>query len=402
VISLFSYGILRFLGYIDGNTHMRFTSVPSTKKKTDLFGCEGQIAYLHRANLHSRVLELLEGDYYLKRIISFAQNGGNPQTKTLYKDIISTLRKRQTTNTSREALTEAFLLVVRLKEKNGDIWKSAEAIEAFVEKLKSLNPYTLPISYPTDKRYMDLPVFKPREGVRTEDDITGSFKVVLEEGKILELQEKHITIVIGGPSGSGKSTLAASLVSEMRNVIRSLQTRQGFENLKLDVGLLDLDLATPAVTAIEGGWATDRERMERTKRPWTTELAKEAQKNLIRARAKYNITVGDLPGGKIDYITELLTASGDVGIIITNDWEILTKNWVPLMMSAGVPVASKIKSRKTGDGVSSLVTQMKEGEILMGRISSLSRQHKSWDLFIQWLALFLLFDMLPAKFKAGS
>jgi len=349
------------------------------------------------------MLELPKGDWCLKRILTFAQSGGNPQTKNLYVRLATALQKKQNIYTSRKALVEAFLLVSRLKEKSGDIWQSTNALEAFVDVLESNpKPFIPSCSYPPDKRFLDLPVFQKRNGVRTEDDVTGSFEVTLSEGRIYELQNKHIALVTGGPSRSGKSTLAVSLMGEMKKCIKSLNTRGNFSDLEVTVGLANLDLATPTTLAIEEGWATDHERVKSLKRPWTIELAEEAQKNLLSCRAKYNITIGDLPGGRIDDITELLAATADASIIISNDWETLKKDWCPLMKSVGIPIVSLIRSRSAGDGVSSLVTQRIEGEILMGRISSLNRQQKSWDLFIQWLALFLLFDVLPAKFKAGS
>ena len=68
------------------------------------------------------------------------------------------------------------------------------------------------------------------------------------------------------------------------------------------------------------------------------------------------------------------------------------------MKELGVPVISKIRKRNSDEGVSSIVTSWQQGERLSGRVTALNRTQKSWDLFIQWLALFLLFDILPNKF----
>jgi len=402
VISLFSYGILYFLGYIDETTHVRFAHSMGNKTH-DLFGCQGRIIYLYSRDLHSKMLELLEESWHLKRILHFAQCGGNKQTKSLYARLVSVLRKLDT-ESSRRAIIQTSFLISDLRNKNRDIWKGTEVMETFVPMLESFEiAQPVVVSYPPDKRFLNLPVFKDRGGAtRTEDDVNDYFEVVLSEGRIYELQNKQISIVIGGPSRSGKSTLAVSLVAEMQNYIRSLKSRQSFSDLELSVGLANLDLATPTTQAIAEKWASNHEKVASLKRPWNISLAEEAQQNLFKCREENNISIGDLPGGRVDNITELIASSADAAIIISNDWNVFKEEWNPLFSRLGLPLVAKIRSRRAEEGFSSLITTRDPGKALMGRISSLKRYTKSWDLFIQWLAAFLLFEILPTQFKTGS
>lgn len=391
--ALFGYGILRFLGHVSDDTHVRFAHVAGSPSK--LFTCQGKIIELRlrTSDLYLEVLGLTGSDPQLKRILTFACHGD----KEMRERLESVLHKLNTEN-RRKALSLVSQLIATSMETKSDMWKSTKGFEAFVTTLSSL-PTRLPTTYPPDKRIMSLPVFKgKKEGVRTEDDVTESFEVVLEEGRICTLQGKHIGIVIGGPPQSGKSTLAVSLVAEMQNWITTLQTRRDFEGLNVTVGRCTLDLATPTTEAIAEGWANiDSQKLTSMKQPWTPRLAKRAQERFLESRGKYNIVVGDLPG-RVTEITELLVSTADACIILSNDWDIVQKEWIPLMNTAGVPIISKVRRRETGDGYSSLVTSWRKGERFSGRVTALNRTQKSWDLFIQWLALFLLFDVLPTQF----
>jgi len=243
-----------------------------------------------------------------------------------------------------------------------------------------------------------LQVFKGKGGEGAENDLTTTFEVTLDEGRIYSLQDKHIGVVIGGPPQSGKSTLAVSLVTEMNNYIRSLKTRRGFADLDVSVGLCTLDAATPTSKAIAEGWARkDPEKLASMKQPWTQRLARQAQDRFLYAREKCNIVIGDLPG-RVTPITELLVSSADASIIISKDWEVVKEEWLPLMHRAGVPLISKVRRRETGDGYESLVTSWRPGERFSGRVASLNRAQVSSDLFLQWLVLFLLFDIFPPMF----
>jgi len=397
-VALFGYGILRFLGQIDEEAYVRFTRTSS--HHSDLFSCEENVVdlRLREGGLYSQVSKLVELNHSLKRALSFASFGNTSgENREVHTKLGSVLRKLNTAN-SREALHLTSQLIKKLADSNSDIWKSTKSLEILVENLESLVRQPQRSSYPGDKRILSLPVFQKKNGVRgTENDITNFFEVVLEEGRICSLQEKHISLVVGGPSGSGKSTLAVSIMAEMRNCIRTLQSRSSFADLELNVGLFTLDIGTPTTRAIAEGWGNDRERLERLKQPWSMKLAERLQRAFLESRDRCNITVADLPGRVTD-ITKMLVAPADAAIIISNDWSVMQQEWEPLMKELGVPVISKIRKRNSDEGVSSIVTSWQQGERLSGRVTALNRTQKSWDLFIQWLALFLLFDILPNKF----
>jgi hypothetical protein len=397
--ALFGYGILRFLGYINECTHTRFTRVSNSS--TGLFGCSGRIINLNCTQLYLKMLEVTQTDKHTKRILTFAVFGdcNESRTKVLYLQLVSALQSLSTTNEARQALEKVFFFI---NERKIQGWRSVKEIESFVTTMESIKVRSsFAIVYPPDKVFLSLPVFKKDRQTSSDDNVTGSFAVELPEGRIFELCDKHIALAIGGPSGSGKSTIAVSLVEEMRDRIRSLKSRSGFSNLQLSVGLADLDLGTPTTRAIAEGWATDRAKVESLKQPWTMELAERAQTVLLSQRAEFNILICDLPG-RVTETTELLAGTADAGILIATDWTEITEVWNPFVSCIGLPVISRIKRREAMEGFSSLVTKWLPGEHLSGRITALNRSQKSWDLFIHWLALFLLFDILPRQFEIGS
>ncbi len=336
--------------------------------------------------------------------------------------MVSALHKLNT-DTSRQALGEVFTLIKKLIEGKSDIWEAMGTLEAFVAKLESLETQPRVKTYPVDRVTKTIPVFKKTEqnlpegatisddvsatatGYRskTEDDIDAakSFKVRLEEGRICELQGRNITVAIGGPPQSGKSSLAVSIAGAMGDYIESLKSRTCFAGFDLNVAAVDIDFGTPTTSAIMENWGRDRKRVACLKKPWTMELAEEAQAELLRARQRHNIVIADLPG-RITDVTKLLASTADAGIIISKDWSILKKEWAPFMASAGLPMLSRIKSRQADEGLSSLVTTWRPGEQLNGRIVGLNRTQKSFDLFIEWMVPFLLFDILPTQFEAGT
>ncbi len=52
---------------------------------------------------------------------------------------------------------------------------------------------------------------------------------------------RELGLVIGGPPRSGKSTFVAALVDELQNIIRSLQSRTGWESFRLSAACASLD-----------------------------------------------------------------------------------------------------------------------------------------------------------------
>ncbi len=403
-VALFSYGILRSLGYINERTRSRF--VRRRSAFCGLFGCKGRIIYLQSIKLYPKVLEIvnLHGGWRHKRILEFGESGGNPETKTTYARLTSVLEKLDTGG-SRQAIGSVHDLFGVLFRQGLDIWQSRDTLEAFVRRLEFLYvPSSVIRIAPRGQKTFSMPVFQENARTKTDDDVTGSFSAALDFGRICELQDKNIVLAVVGPSSSGKSTVTPAIVSQMQDWVTDLKSIESFSGLEMSVGLVDLDLATPTAGPIAEGWGWDRERVASLKRPWTIELAEEAEVILSDARARYNIAVADLPGGEIDGITELLAANADAAIVISHDWDITGTGWVSFLKYSGVPVVSRIRSRAKNEagGYSSLVTSRDEGKHLSGRVVSLNRSHKTYDAFITWLVPFLLFDILPSRFSKGT
>ncbi len=392
--ALVGYGILRFLGQISENAHVRLAH--STSTPTDIFSCEGRVCDLRvgKGVLNSQVLKLVSTNYALLRAINFATFGDN---EFPHEELKLALGKISATN-SHYALTLTSNLISEVVSNKVDLWKSERAIETLTKSIAAPRPHTT-LCIPPDKLFFSLPVFqKKKAGSKTEDDVTGSFDVTLKEGRIYSLVDKNIRLIIGGPPDSGKSTFCASLVAEMRNCICSIQSRSSFSDLKLNVEQVTLDLSGRTTDAIAEGWAAeDPIRLKRMRQPWTMRLARKGVEKLLESRAQGNITISDLPG-KVDEITRLLAAPADACILLSKDWNLLKDEWAPMMNNLGVPVVSKIRSRQVGEGLSSLVTLYQPGQRLNGRVVALNRVQKSWDPFIRWLAIFLLFDILPTMF----
>lgn len=239
-----------------------------------------------------------------------------------------------------------------------------------------------------------LPKYKEDSIHKRESDVIGEFEVKLDQTSILKLIGKKISLVIGGPPSSGKSTLAVSLEWEMNEILRSLAPNSIFKNLDLIVRAIDLDLGTQTLEAIHNGTANDRLALQKLKRIWTMDLARESLETFLQNKRSGTILIGDLPGLATDF--SLIIASGaDVAITITRDWDVLVE-WKKLFREIKVPWVAKVRSRQLSEsGFQSAVTTYNANELLSGRIVGLDRNKRSNDPFIKWLAIYLLFDVLP-------
>ena len=257
------------------------------------------------------------------------------------------------------------------------------------------NPGLLPreyVTFPPDKCFITLPIFKSQEPA--EREVVAWKRLELEEGRIYHLQGRHIGLVVGGPAGSGKSTLAATLADEMMNIIHSLKSRASFSDLEVSLECANLDLATPTVDAIGGARGKEKQALDKAKRPWTLELALEALDKFWAAKSRANLVIADLPGGKIDQITEITGALGDVGVLITKDWAKMAE-WQQLYTRMGITLVSQSRSRLPDEGLESVVTRYNAGGMIAGRVTGLDRTVRSWDSFAACLAKVLLFDLIP-------
>lgn len=167
-----------------------------------------------------------------------------------------------------------------------------------------------PLVVPRDRLHVTIPVIG--EGGPSDLEIVGYQEVEFIEANVLRLLGQRIGIVIGGPPNSGKSTVAPALTDQLGNIAKSLASREGWENLNLDIKYVNLDAGTPVGEAVLAGEALDRALLEQRKRPWTTELALEALHDFCVTQEQAHIIVSDLPG-VIDDKTEIISVAANIG-----------------------------------------------------------------------------------------
>ncbi len=392
--ALIGYGILRFLGQISENAHVRFT--PMTRNSPPaLFNCEKRICDLRiRPDLlASQVCTIVNQSPLLMRAMNFSVSGGKLGQ---HRKLTSAL-KQLSIEASNFALSVTQQEIEFILANKIDIWKSDEFVANTIRSLQYSQAPTTTTSL-IDEFNHELPVFKEKfGGMKTPSEIVDKFNVTLNRGRILSLPQKKISIAVGGPSGSGKSTFVASLVDEIEKVIQSLQGRFGFSSFHLKIASANLDLGTPTVESISAGLGCDRDFLTGLKQEWTMDLAETGLEKYRPLKVANNITICDFPGKMTD-ITRFLLSSMDACILLSRDWEVLNKEWAPEARKLGIPILSKVRSRMAKDGLPSMVTTYAPGEMISGRVVELDRILKEEDPFISSLALFLLFDILPTIF----
>ncbi|MEN9649514.1 MAG: hypothetical protein RL094_481 [Candidatus Parcubacteria bacterium] len=257
---------------------------------------------------------------------------------------------------------------------------------------------TLEISVPVTKR-VHIEGGRALEAVREETQHTIQ---ALRESEIFWLMRSKIVILIGGPPQMGKSTIAASLYTQLKHLIRSLQSRSGacWSDLRLRVGLTTLDLATPvADEMLKKGQAKDRALMQSRKQPWTEQLAREALLNMEKVLQLNDIVIADLPG-KLTDITRLLGAFGTHAIIVgqSNDEEFseTQQSWNRYFSELGINVVGQIKSTEHQPSMMSLY---RPGRRIYGRVRRPERVVRAWDPFITVMGQFLMFEILPSLMR---
>ncbi|MBI2052329.1 MAG: hypothetical protein HYT38_01445 [Candidatus Sungbacteria bacterium] len=180
----------------------------------------------------------------------------------------------------------------------------------------------------------------------------------------------------------------------MSNIIASLKSRALFRGFEVNVECVNVDLATPTVAAIGQAQGKDRQALNMAKRPWTVELALEALNEFLVAKSRSSLVIADLPGGRVDQITEITGVLGDVGIIITRDWNRMAE-WEEFYGRMGIVLVAQSRSRLLDEGLESVVTRYHKGKIIAGRVIGLDRVVRSWDSFVSCVAKVLLFDLIP-------
>ncbi len=169
--------------------------------------------------------------------------------------------------------------------------------------------------------------------------------IIISEGHVRELMDKHLVIVVGGSRGMHKSTVAANLLTSLRAICKRLARRSGWGDFSLKIASVDMDLATPTLNSILSGSGRMRELVRSRKRPWTRELAFEALSKLAHKRDQANIVIADLPGGDPDVITHIVAALGDAAIIIENNLSRF-RRWETFFRASGITISAVLRGGK--------------------------------------------------------
>lgn len=394
-LAAFGYWLYRLAGDITHATVVAYHHRPSTNLSHELFSAD--ICSLVRSNIQVTRELLLQSisnltinnrqRHLLRRTLNYVAYHGSRS------DVRNLARALGTSTVSPQVVLEAIALPCFEACYAGGIDPMADGLPGGSHEYTELvNPGPLP----KDTLYLTLPVCITDGPTRHRQEVSWR-QIQLSEGKVWLLKDQHLVIAVGGPAGSGKSTLAATLVDEITNIVTSLRTRYGWEQFNLSAARFNLDLATPTLETIEPR-AADSPAPVITKRAWTRDLAWQAMQNLARIKQAHNIVVADLPGGKIDEVTEITAVLADGGIIVTKDWQQMP-DWHRCFASLGIALVAQSRSHMSHEGLDSLVTRYTPGEMLAGRVSGLNRLVMSWDSFVSCLAKVLLFDILPTMIQ---
>lgn len=144
-----------------------------------------------------------------------------------------------------------------------------------------------------------------------------------------------IRIIVGGPPDSGKSTFSQRLSIALS-----------------DQGVLaesvDLDKWSPTLDFIKGDMT--KEEREKQKRTGITKIdMQNAAKRFRNVSKKYDIVIGDLPGG-ISKLSEIVVKTAKYGIIICKDDESKKiKEWEKFFKKNNVDLLGTIDTSLTGE-----------------------------------------------------
>lgn len=384
----YGYYFLRSIGVIGASPHTRYHNSSEGNKTTIELG-DGFILRMSQRDIYEYLTSYLtwtsiDDRALVRRFLTFFHAAPEKQQESWKKWV---LRLSLHLERLSDVLDNADMCFAHCREIRLDPWR-----DPFPGGVLCY-PHSPTPSYPTDKRFVTLPVMmssQPGEKV-----ITSVKEYSLCEGNVMRLRGRRLGIVVGGPSGSGKSTLVVSLAHELKTVIESLKTRRGWEGFSLRTNIQTLDRGTPTLDAIQKGDGQNRANLEKVKKPWTWSLAIEAAQDFRRVKDRCDILISDLPGGVPDAVTQITASHADIAILVTNQWDHMPM-WQTFCRDMGLRVVAQVRSRSLDDGLPSIATRYHAGRMLSGRVVDLDRVNRSWDRFVSWLAEFLLFDILPS------
>ena len=404
--SAFIYFVYRYLGLIDNSTIVKYHEKPDTVALNNGFFASDQLVFLGGKRDIASARKIFESSglsgiqrYIIERMVNLLTNVALPERTIKKRDDLRQIAMflASETENPQDILETVYPLFVSCINDPRDLFH-----DPFPTPPVKAQRCGSPLLIPPDCCHLPLPILK--DFAPGEKEVVAWKDVVLYEGLAFLLNNRCIRIVVGGPSGGGKSTLAVSLTHGLNNLIKSLKSRPGFKGLNLKATYYSLDHATPTgdyvAKIVDGmGMGLNREFLSGLKIPWTKDLALDTFNGFLRAGQSGSILIGDLPGGKIDSITEITAALGDVGIIITDRWEETMNEWETFFNKMGITLMTQTRSKAKGEGTGSIGTLYHPGKMISGQIVGLNRLVRSWDPFVTALSHILLFDLLPSFYE---
>ncbi len=371
-----------------------------------------EIRHLFGRRFAEEVTNLAKNNKLLRRWLSYANFCENPRGR---HQILKNNGTLSVYNLYQQKILEKILVG---QDTQLSFLKGIKLLESLIEK--GLDPYRMEMSSDPSgierkkkiiipKRategsrvFMTFPILKKDQEGKTSktagQEIIGNTTKILFENEVRFLEYNVIIIGVVGPANSGKSTFIASLYIEVNNILNSLATRN-FPFLKAEI--IDLDKSSPTLDFI---FSKEIKRKCLHKKQWSFDVACQCYKE-VKERIKYkksNIFFLDLPGGKIDDVSLVLSGFCDGVIVVSRDWTSVTDEWRPLLKCAGTYEIAHFRSRTLdeigpiGIPYTSIITTYKPRDLVSGRFVGLNRELSSYhDPIIRDIATILLFDLFP-------
>lgn len=278
---------------------------------------------------------------------------------------------------------------------------SADPARAFIEGVNALERFfdrtNMRISNITPVN-VDVPVIKEQ---RPDEDEIDQAVFSFDRIRILYLTNARFKIVVGGSPNSGKSTFASSLVLAMRKIIEQCVKDGIIEDGSVKVGFNDLDRASRTGDYVLKGLTPPND----TRKQWDWQMGDKARALFEEAGRAHNVTIGDLPGGQPDNLTQFLASGADFSIIVNKVEGSEMKDWqqffTSLSRQANLVRVNTLQFFDRGhpSGLRSYnsIHRGSKENLLWGRVVGLDRKLYPDDEFISLTAHALLFDYLPSE-----